>query len=64
VGCVERSVRNLGGPLGSCCGKAVSHGIRILSPTRGNLDTEVGRSLPDTDSTYNRKAKPSRNEVR
>ena len=28
----------------------MSHGIRILSHARGNLDTEVGRSLPDTDS--------------
>ena len=54
VGCVERSVRNLGGPSGSDCGKAVSHGIRILSHARGNLDTEVGRSLPDTDSPPSR----------
>ena len=28
----------------------MSQGIRILSHARGNLDTEVGRSLPDTDS--------------
>ena len=54
VGCVERSVRNLGGPWGSCGGKAVSYGIRILSHGRGNLDTEVGRSLPDTESPVRR----------
>ena len=54
VGGVERSGRNLGGPLGSCGGKAVTHGIRIWSHTRGNPDTDVGRSLPDTDSTHNR----------
>ena len=54
VGCVERSVRNLGGPSGSDWGKAGSHGIRILSHARGNLDTEVGRSLPDPDSPPSR----------
>ena len=54
VGCVERSVRNLGGPWGSGGGRTVSHGIRILSHARGNLDTEVGRSLPDMDSHCSR----------
>ena len=54
VGCVERSVRNLGDPWGSNCGKAVSQGIRIMSHARGNLDTEVGRSLPDTESPFRR----------
>ena len=54
VGGVERSVRNLGDPRGSDCGKAVSHGIRILSHARGNPDTDVGRSLPGTDSTHSR----------
>ena len=54
VVCVERSVRNLGGPSGSDCGQAGSHGIRIVSHARGNLDTEVGRSLPDTDSPHSR----------
>ena len=54
VGCVERSVRNLGDPSGSDCGKAVAHGIRILSHAKGNLDTEVGRSLPATESPVSR----------
>ena len=54
VGGVERSVRNLGDPRGSDCGKAVSHGIRILSHARGNPDTDVGRSLPHTHSARSR----------
>lgn len=54
VGCVERSVRNLGDPSGSDWGQAVAHGIRIMSHARGNLDTEVGRSLPDTESPFSR----------
>jgi hypothetical protein len=53
-GCVERSVRNLGDPSGSDGGKAVSQGRRILSHARGNLDTAVGRSLPDTESPFSR----------
>ena len=62
VGCVERSVRNLGGPLGSGGGKAVAQGIRILSHARGNPDTEVGRSLPDPESPS--AGKPRRAETR
>jgi hypothetical protein len=54
VGGVARSVRNLGDPLGSGCGKAVVQGIGILSHARGNPDTDVGRSLPDTTSARSR----------
>ena len=54
VGCVERRVRNLGDPSGSDGGKVVAQGIRIRSHARGNLDTEVGRSLPDTESSFSR----------
>jgi hypothetical protein len=52
VGGVERSVRNLGGTWGSGGGRTVSQGRRILSHARGNLDTEVGRSLPDMESPF------------
>ena len=54
VGGVERSGRNLGAPWGSDCGKAGLQGRRILSHARGKLDTEVGRSLSDTESTHSR----------
>ena len=42
----------------------MSSGIRLLSHARGNPDPDGGRSLPDTDSTHNREAPPSRNEAR
>jgi len=56
---LERGMRGekrqeLGRPVGFRLRKARSQGIRILSHARGNLDTEVGRSLPDTDSTHSR----------
>ena len=58
VVCVERSVRNLGGPPGSgraweTRGKA-SQGIRIMSHGRGNPDTEVGRSLNEPEDAVDR----------
>jgi hypothetical protein len=58
VVCVERSVRNLGGPTGSCRdwetrGKS-SHGIRIMSHGRGNPDTEVGRRLNEAEDESDR----------
>ena len=37
----------------------MSQGIRIMSHARGNPDTEVGRSLPDTHSACSRYATPS-----
>jgi hypothetical protein len=62
VGCVERSVRNLGDPSGSDSRKAGAQGIRILSHARGNPDTEVGRSLPATESPL--AGKPCRAKTR
>ena len=46
--------QELGRPVGFRLRKARSHGIRILSHARGNLDTEVGRSLPDPESRFSR----------
>lgn len=48
VGCVERSVRNLGGPGDSWTTEvsgASTQEIRIMSHERGNPDTEVSRTL-------------------
>jgi hypothetical protein len=69
VVCVERSVRNLGGPTGSYCeretrGKA-AQGLRIMSHGRGNPDTEVGRSLNEAEDESDRAQQvgcPKRNE--
>ena len=58
VVCVERSVRNLGGPPGSCSERETrgkpSQGIRIMSHGRGNPDTDVGRSLNEAEDESDR----------
>jgi hypothetical protein len=55
---VERSVRNLGGPPGSCSARETrgkpSQGIRIRSHGRGNPDTDVGRSLHEAEDESDR----------
>jgi hypothetical protein len=55
---VERSVRNLGGPPGSCRARETrgkpSQGIRIMSHGRGNPDTDVGRSLNEAEDESDR----------
>ena len=56
---LERGMRGekrqeLGRPCWFQLAGTPGHGIRILSHGRGNPDTDVGRSLPDTDSTHSR----------
>ena len=58
VVCVERSVRNLGGPPGSCSERETrgkpSQGIRIMSHGRGNPDPDGGRSLHEAEDESDR----------
>ena len=54
VGCVERSVRNLGGPGSSWTKErsgASTQEKRILSHIRGNPETEEGRTLKVDEQT-------------